>query len=385
MTEATNKPVVLLATQSLHSSKSISKLLSNHFEVIQVADVENTWKHLIKKPGITVLICDLAQAVDQFGLLERLRNAADKRLAAKPVLLLVREQDAENDREQAFQQGATDFINTPFSSTELTTRVRLHANLFVQHSFDENPDLQKISVVDVLQQLAQEKFFYSRLRQELGFSMRHKVDVSACKLKVDKLDEVITKYDKQVANAIIEQVAGVMQDIIRAEDSLCYLGNGEFYILYPATNGIGATVGINRISKELVNVRLLPGDKPFPVTLSGAIYSNLVNEGTTVEGIVEWLDKGLTIALSKGGNNIESTQYRGELRNPSVDVALKLIESGDTDGLSKHAPGLMLSVMPLLEYSEDVLKLGLGSVNPALRERINRRCAKSKSELEGFI
>ena len=51
-------------------------------------------------------------------------------------------------------------------------------------------------------------------------------------------------------------VARVIKEAVRREDTLCYLGDAEFCVLYPATNGIGATDAVNRIAKNVANGKL---------------------------------------------------------------------------------------------------------------------------------
>ena len=372
MTESDKKPAILLVSKPTRSADSIRKLLSSHFIGSKSEDAEAAWKFLVKKPQITVIICELSLAIDQFGLLERIRNASDRNLAAKPVLLLVGEKDSENDREKAFRIGATDFINMPFSSTELTTRVRLHAQLFVNHAMEDTTEIQNLAAVNVLQQLAQEKFFKSRLQHELSFSLRHKFSVSVCKLKINNLKSIIAGFDKNAAIAVVQAVAKIMQLTIRGEDILCYLGNAEFCILYPATNRIDAATTVNRFLKNLEKHSIRIAGKRVPVVISGAIASSLANQETTVESLMKAVDEQLAEAISRGGNCIVSLPQPNEDEHISLAKALKMIERDTTDGLSAHVGNLLLEIMPLLEYADQVLELDIKSVNQSLRKRLKR-------------
>jgi len=193
MSKSSLKPVVLLLSESQQSRRAIAKLLDHNFTVIVVEDAESAWEQLVDDAKILVLISELGLVIDDFDLIERVRNANDHRLAASPVLLLVGESDNENDRETAFRAGATDFINMPFVSSELITRVRLHAQLFAQQVQGHAVVAESVAAANVLQQLAQEKIFLSRLEQELSFSHRHKTFFSACKLKIDNLKALVLR------------------------------------------------------------------------------------------------------------------------------------------------------------------------------------------------
>jgi diguanylate cyclase (GGDEF)-like protein len=371
MSEQKEKPTILLVASSAHSIKLVSKHLQKHFALLTAEDAEAAWDSLLKDREIVLVICELEIMINQFGLLERIRSAGDSWLAATPILLLVGENDADAGRELAFQMGATDFINLPFASSELTARARLHANLYLQHSMESPEELQQVSAANLLQQLSQTNFFNSRAHQELSFAQRHRGNFSLCKLKLDNVKSIMQSFDKAKTTSIVKGVAGIIQQTLRTEDTACYLGNAEFYLLYPATNGIGATDGVNRILKRVSSSQMRIDDVRVKVTLSGAVYSCLATDNSDLEQIYARLDASLEQAQSAGGNRVVSSSASSEERRVSVDRALKLIEQGSTDELTSDAAPLLLSILPLLEFADGVLKLGLRSVNSKLREKLD--------------
>ena len=230
--------------------------------------------------------------------------------------------------------------------------------------------MQPVSEVNLLQQLSQENYFNSRAQQELSFSQRHRSNFSLSKLKLDNVKTIVADFDKATAIAAVKAVAKIAQQSQRREDTLCYLGNAEFSLLCPATNGIGATAGMNRIFKSLSSKKISIAGKQVPLTLSGAVYSCIASDVIELRQIYEWLDDGLKQAQSEGGNQIVSSNPTGEARTISVDRALQLIESQTTEELTEHARPMLIAVLPLLEFADDVLKLGLASVNKKLRARL---------------
>lgn len=371
MSEQKEKPTILLVASSVHSIKLVSKHLQEHFALLTAEDAEAAWDLLLEDREIVLVICELEIMINQFGLLERIRSAGDSWLAATPILLLVGENDADAGRELAFQMGATDFINMPFASSELTARARLHANLYLQHSMESPEELEQVSAADLLQQLSQTNFFNSRAHQELSFAQRHRGNFSLCKLKLDNIKSIMQSFDKAKTTTIVKGVAGIIQQTLRTEDTVCYLGNAEFYLLYPATNGIGATDGVNRILKRISSSPIRIDDMQVKVTLSGAVYSCLATDNSDLEQIYAQLDVSLEQAQSAGGNRVVSSSASSEERRVSVDRALKLIEQGSTDELNSDAAPLLLSILPLLEFADGVLKLGLRSINSKLREKLD--------------
>lgn len=371
MSEAENKPVILLITQSSRSAKMIEKLLRGYFSSLKAEDAESGWNQLVTMP-VAVIACDLALAIDKFGLLERIRNARDRSLAAKPLLLLIGEQDQGKKRENALGLGATDFINMPFSSSELITRTRMHAGLFGYHSVDPTLEMEHIPSVNGLKQLTDEKYFKSRLLHELSFSLRRKNVVSICKLRVNGLKQLVAKFDKNAAIGMLHTVARIIQETMREEDVLAYLGNADFCLLYPATNGIETSAAANRILKNIEKHDNKIDGKTVPIAISGAISSSVASEDTTVEKLMGILDELLVRALSEGDNKIVSVLQPDEKKYMTVERALKYIGYGATDGIKDHLGELVLSILPLLEQADLVLGLELESVNQSLKERLGK-------------
>lgn len=370
MSQTHSKLVVLLLSQSQQTRRSISKILEPNFIVFSAEDAESAWEQLVGNPEILILVSELTLTIDEFNLLERIRNANENRLAATPVLLLVGENDEDDDRETAFGGGATDFINMPFVSNELITRVRLHVHLFMQQVDGHAIDTESVVAANVLQQLAQEHIFLSRLEQELSFSCRHKTFVSVCKLKVDNLKSIVASFDKKTAGIVVQTVAKILLQSIRREDTLCYLGRGEFCIIFPATNGIGVAVCVERVQKKMLTCNIRARDLRVPASLSGAIYTGIAESHDNTETVLNILQTRLKQAIAKGGNHIISSARNSEKARMSVDQALRFIEGNNTGPLQPVARDLMRDIIPLLEYSDSVLNLGMRSVNKILREKL---------------
>ena len=376
MSEVHTKPSVLLVAQSAMTVKLIGKLLGEYFSLISVNDAETAWDSLLASTGpeAAVVICELKLSIDGFGFLERLRSASNNHLAARPVLLLVSESDSEESRESAFQQGATDFINMPFSSTELTTRVRLHAQYFVQHSQIKPVEIQKDTSLGVLQQLMQENYFESRLSQEIAFSFRHKMSIGICKIKLSSLKALIAEKGKPATVVIVQAVAEIIQKTMRSEDTLCYLGNAEFNLLFPATNGIGSAVGLRRIMDAVAKRDIKIDGEAVSVPLAAAIYSCMPTSNTTIEAVAEVLRLRLNRALVQsgqdGGNSIVSSAQVGEAATISIERALQMLERGDAEGLSPYAKSLMIDLLPFIEYADQEFNLGLQASDLKWHEKL---------------
>ena len=361
---------VLLVSASATYGKLIGKSLEGRFDLIKAGDAEQAWEVLLERCDISLVICELGLAVDSFGLLERVRSAGDSRLAAVPLLLLVSESDGDTSREFAFHQGATDFINMPFSSAELDARVRLHANLYQQQTLESTLEMKAVTAVNVLQRLSREKFFNSRVQQELSFSARHRSSLGLAKFRVDNIRGIVAGFDRAVATAVVQAVAKIAQETLRREDTLCYLGRADFAVLFPATNGIGASAGTARVLDRVAQRKIRIAGKRVPVTLSAAVFSCIADEDSKIDPVYALLDDGLARAEAQGGNQIVSCSAAAETRFWSIDQALKLVEAGESDAVVPQIDSLLLAVMPLIELADRSLDLDLVDTLAGLRDRL---------------
>jgi diguanylate cyclase (GGDEF)-like protein len=352
MSEMVGSPSILLVTGSTQTTRSIDKLLSPQFNVLHAEDGDKAWEILQQKSTVSVLICALKKSVDKSALLERIRQAHNKLLNALPVLLLVGESDTDDLRDKAFSAGATDFINMPFSSIELKTRVRLHAQLYSIFSQNEKEEvLEEGRDIDLLNTLLQQEAFLSRLQQEMSFSIRHKSYVSVCLFKIDGSDDLNDEYGKEVFTAIIRAQANKLEKQIRKEDSYAYLGNATFAILLPVTNGMGANVAVKRIMEQLNGMSLKHDGESITLTYSAGLYSFMPDESMTTDGIMGTLEKRLQTAEQKGSGQIVSSKSEVEEAKISVEQALNRIHYGHTDDLGRYLPDLLETLKPLLKFA----------------------------------
>ncbi len=369
----TEKPIVLLATQSRLSAKSIIKLLQAQFTVLEVEDAESAWQAMTDSDTVNLLIVDLALMQDQFGLLERIKTAQDKSIRQLASLLLVAENNDDIDRERALKNGASDFISMPFSSFELLARVRMHTQVFSHN--EAAIDAATDGTIGVLQQLAPESFLESRLKQELSFSVRHKTPVSVCKVEVNHLAAIEQQHGHKIAQNVIKLFAKILQKTVRREDTVCHSGQGRFTILYPATNSLGALTAIKRISEAVTKAHINIANKKQIMTFSAAIYTALSDTEMTTDSIQHELERRLDEALIKGNGAIITAGFKDSASkcHSSVQRALMLIDAGKTDDIKDDSKNLMMQVIPLLRVADQQLDLGMEKVIESLVKRLERR------------
>lgn len=366
-------PLVLLVTSSKHTANLIKKQLAQYFITSDAKDAEAAWGLLLEQQVYSLVICELGLSINPFGLLERIRKASDNQLANIPFLLLFGENESDEERKLAFRLGASDFVSLPCSSAELIARASLRANFEAQNTVNEAIEMQQLLAAGNLDQLAQVSLFNSLLKQEVSFSQRHRSNFSVVRLHIDNLKAILTGFDQRATKSVVKAVARIITKILRREDTLSYFGKADFCILYPATNGIGATNSINRILSEISKRRILLSGKKISVTLSVAIYGCIADENSSIEKIHDQLIVDIEKAISNGGNQIVNSSPAGEKRLYSVDRALRMIESKNTDDVAENLNSLVLAILPLLEFADEKLNLGLKAYGDSKLEQLEKK------------
>ncbi len=352
MTDSNDLPTILLVAGSKHTANSINRLLSGRFRTLHAENSAGGWDILQNGTAISVVICELASSLDENALLERIRWAESKIIAALPVLLLVGESDDEARLQNAYALGATDFISMPFSGGELKTRVLLHARLFDSLRNDADYEVAALSSSETLfNTLAQEKLFNSRLGQEISFSCRHKSFVSICLLQIEKADAIQDQYGNKVYKAVVRTVARLIEEQLRREDPYAFLGNATYALLYPVTNSLGANLATHRLMERIKSKHLKHDGKEIPVSLCAGLYSLMASETDTVEGVMKKLESRLEKAMQQGKGHIESSTTEKDQSVISISQALNKIQFNRAEDLAKDIPQLLEKLLPLLHYA----------------------------------
>ena len=372
MTTREEKPLVLLVSQSSLLGKSISRLLEHQYELNVIEDAESAWRFLAENRQVSLVLAEQPLMEDQFALIERVRQANDKRLAATPIVLLYGEKDHEEGLHRAFQQGASDFVVMPPTRDELVNRLDLQIRLFRGDADLLSAD-NEASAAGALKKLAQVSFFNSRVTQELSFSQRHRSNLSICHLKIDNIAKLAEQHGKELVQGFVKGLINLILNSLRTEDLLCYLGHAEFHILYPATNGIGAMTAARRILDRVEHSQISVSGQKLQTTLSGSVYSCVADEHSSLDHIYQHLAEDLKKAIAEGGNRVISSMDGGGTQALSVDRVLKLLEKDQGDEIDQHLVKLLLEVLPLLEYGDAMLDLDLLDTLANLRRRLSQQ------------
>lgn len=400
MSEDTNeaKPQVLVVDDSRVIRVAAKKILKEEFEVHEAGDGESAWDILSQNQEIALVISDLSMPyLNGMGLLKRIREAEDKRLANVPVIIVTGAEDDEDAKSSAFAAGASDFLSKPFDSVQLLAHTRSHIKLATTESRLEQTAtaIETEPTIDVLTGLVNQRSFTDRGHQELAYAIRHRGELGLVFIDVDEFDKAFIKYGKPAGEAILKIFTKIIRESIRAEDTAGRVGLARFGLLLPSANAVGARKLAVRICTQIASRTFKIGNETLKLTASAGVITPMIHRETRFEPLLEEAQRLLGRAQHSGGNRVlfdqggrstegvieETTPTDADVAAPlagdetdnpseasaspdtvdtaappqaaesapSLDTALQRIAQGETASLPPHLPELIRQIMPLLE------------------------------------
>ncbi|TNJ34789.1 GGDEF domain-containing response regulator [Arenimonas terrae] len=238
---------ILVVDDSKLMRKAALKMLGDEFDVITADDGVDAWALLEQDASIRVVFTDLNMPrLDGYELLKRVRGAEDPGVQGLPVIVVTGAENDEAARMQALDTGATDFITKPFTTSDLVARARAHAT----HQRVTRA-LQAQSMLDSLTGLANKAGLLDRLQQDIAYARRHNQPLSLVRLELEDFRRFFLYYGRELADALVLQVARLVRARIRKEDTAARIGLGGFALSLPGGQAEGIAGMIERLRAEI--------------------------------------------------------------------------------------------------------------------------------------
>ncbi len=379
-THANEKARVLVADDSRVIRKAINKILSSEFDLVEAEDGEAAWEQLQKDGSIQVLVSDIEMPkLDGYSLICRIRATDAERVRNVPIIVITGADD-ELTRERAFACGATDFIIKPIDGVQLLARTRAHAKLdqTARKLEETSTALEEQTAVDPLTQLHSRRYFIQRGVQDLAYAKRHQSDLSIIRIDIDNFRTIYKKYGDQTSDQILVWLAKILTTTCRTEDTAARIGGGEFAVIAPSSGRMEAAVLCERIRTGVAAEPFKSDSVNVPLTVSLGLATLGRDPGETAEELLALADQRMTLAKAAGGNRL-GVSYQEEapkpeeavIEQPDLETALKMLGANEGGKLVPFLPDLITRCLPLLEFCNKKLDLGLGFAIESLKDKLN--------------
>ena len=231
---------------------------------------------------------------DGFEVCRQLK--ANAQVSNIPVIFLTGAASVE-EKVRGLNLGAMDYVTKPFDAAELQARVR--AGLRNKELVDL---LAHKAMIDGLTALWNRTYLDQRLGEEIAHAGRHQRALSCIMLDVDHFKAINDTYGHGFGDSVLRNVAGVIQNLTRAEDVACRYGGEEFAILARDSDGRAAMLLAERLRAGIEQSSCTCNGETVSVTCSLGVCELAQNAD-----LISGADRALYQSKHSGRNR--STQF----------------------------------------------------------------------------
>lgn len=144
-----------------------------------------------------------------------------------------------------------------------------------------------------------------RINIEMERARRFQTPLSCLMMDVDALKSVNDHHGHPAGDALLNEIAGVLQKEVRMIDTATRYGGDEFLLILPVTGPGAALTVAERIRKKIEESEVSYKDARFKTTLSIGVASYPAEGIKDAETLVDGADQALYEAKSKGRNTVQ--------------------------------------------------------------------------------
>lgn len=164
-------------------------------------------------------------------------------------------------------------------------------------------ELRRLAAFDELTGLPNRRHFLARLEQELARARRNGIPLCLATIDVDHFKQINDRHGHPAGDAVLRQIAGVIREKLRIEDSPARIGGEEFALLLPNTHPHQAHLVCDRMRAAIAARRIeLPSGADLRVTLSTGVAA--LAAGDDLDELIRRSDAALYEAKEQGRNQV---------------------------------------------------------------------------------
>ena len=170
---------------------------------------------------------------------------------------------------------------------------------------------EELSFTDALTGLANQRYLYKRLREEISRAKRFKRHLAFVLFDLDELKAVNDSFGHQAGDTVLRQVGQSLKKSIREIDIIARYGGDEFCVIMPEADSQTCAKFMDRILETISKTRIMLENSSEPlyctVSLGGAVFPIHASDG---KSLVYKADMALLRAKNSGRNR--SVMYAAE-------------------------------------------------------------------------
>ncbi|MDO8988680.1 MAG: PAS domain S-box protein [Sideroxyarcus sp.] len=277
-----------------------------------------------------------------------------------------------------------------------TGQVQRHVGVFSDITYfkDHEAELSLVANYDALTGVPNRRLLADRLKQSVAHAQRNGKMLAVCYIDLDGFKDVNDHYGHEAGDRLLVDIAGRLQEALRAGDTLARLGGDEFVVLFnDLSEGAECYQVLDRIMQIIAAPILLAGHQVgVSASIGVTFYPSDNEDGDT---LLRHADQAMYIAKQTGKNRYHIYDAIHDQRVRSLHESRRRILEGMEGGefdlyyqpkleLSSNKVvgvealirwqhperGLLLPAdfLPLIENSDLEIRLGKWVLNAALAQ-----------------
>lgn len=291
--------------------------------VVHEADSVAKAKQLLHAEPYDLILLDLMMHPQSgYELFDYLKE--DPTLQWVPLIVLSARSDV-HDKVRCLMLGANDYVTKPFEYDELAAR--LYSLLSRTRNFE------KLAFRDPLTGMFNRRYFDHQIERELQRIDRYPAPLSIAFIDIDHFKRINDTYGHAAGDLVLQGLAHVVQQRLRATDFLARYGGEEFVAVLPNTTGEQAARLMDGILQSIRNGPIARHDgRPLAITFSCGIAE--WQPGWSATEWIELADEAMYRAKQLGRDRIllaeaDSRKLSTEVRDMGGRLKRVLIADDD--------------------------------------------------------
>jgi diguanylate cyclase (GGDEF)-like protein len=170
--------------------------------------------------------------------------------------------------------------------------------------------LVTMATKDKLTGLDNRHAFEASYRQNINVAIRNNEPLSMILIDIDHFKNINDQHGHMAGDSVLTQFAHLLNDTLRASDSLCRWGGEEFIMLLPQCNQHDAGAIAEQLRKKINAHQFEVDDKKIGISASFGVSQYILAE--TEDALISRVDSALYKAKSAGRNCVK--QISGQLK-----------------------------------------------------------------------
>lgn len=302
-------PTILIVDEGTGDARALGDLVRDLGRVVVAGGRESALAQVDLQEPDLVLVDGRGPGGDRDEIRRRLRAGSGTK--GSSVIFVI---GADSEPVEAGDLGAVDYITTPFNPALVRARVRNHLALAraLADLRAANEALQRMEATDPLTGLANRRRLIEVGAQELLRAQRTPQSAGllcALMVDIDQFKTVNEAHGHPAGDAVIQAVARACSQGVRAIDLVGRLGDDEFAVVAPMTDGRGGAELAERL-RERVAAAPVPwgAGPPISVTVSVGVAQGTAKT-RSFDSLLSAAEQALRRAKGAGRNRVAATIY----------------------------------------------------------------------------